>query len=117
MKAMARKRCLFVVGCLAALASLLSGGGGKERFVMPAGEAHQTLSEIDSLMWRQPDSAFMRLQEFASSSMADSLEGFDQHYFHLLLSELLYKNYYSQSNREALNEVNAKCGMRNYYLP
>ena len=90
------------MGCLAALVILLSCGGGRERFAMPAGEAHQALSEIDSLMWRQPDSAFLRLQEFADHPEADSLSEFDGHYFHLLLSELLYKNDYSQTNRVEL---------------
>ena len=53
-------------------------------------------------MWRQPDSAFLRLQEFADHPEADSLSEFDGHYFHLLLSELLYKNDYSQTNRVEL---------------
>ena len=60
------------------------------------------LEEIDSLMWKQPDSAFARLREFAASSKADSLDVFNGHYCQLLISELLYKNDYGQSNREAL---------------
>lgn len=60
------------------------------------------LEEIDSLMWKQPDSAFARLREFAASSKADSLDVFNGHYCQLLISELLYKNYYEQSNREEL---------------
>ena len=60
------------------------------------------LEEIDSLMWKQPDSAFARLREFAASSKADSLDVFNEHYCQLLISELLYKNDYGQSNREAL---------------
>ena len=60
------------------------------------------MCEIDSMMWRQPDSAFLRLREFAGSPEADSLSEFDGHYFQLLLSELLYKNYYSQTNRKEL---------------
>ena len=90
------------MGCFAALAFLLFCGGGRERFAMPMGEAHQALSEIDSLMWRQPDSAFQRLQEFASSPLADSLDEFDRHYCQLLLSELLFKNYHKQDNRLTL---------------
>ena len=107
------------MGCLVALAFLLSCGGGRERFAIPVGEAHQALSEIDSLMWRQPGNAFLRLQEFASSPLADSLDAFDQHYCQLLISELLYKNYYSQSNREELLlavdylDSVVECGMRN----
>ena len=116
MKTTARNRWLCVAGCLVALVFFFSCGGGRGRFVLPAGEAHQALSEIDSLMWRQPGSAFLRLQEFASSPLADSLGEFDGHYFHLLLSELLYKNYCEQSNRvELLQAVDyldslAECG-------
>ena len=60
------------------------------------------LAEIDSLMWEQPDSAFAMLQEFASSAAADSLDEFNGHYCQMLISELLYKNYYRQSNRKDL---------------
>ena len=60
------------------------------------------LSAIDSLMWRQPDSAFVLLQEFAAGTKADSLDAFGGHYFQLLLSELLYKNDYVQTNRTEL---------------
>ncbi len=60
------------------------------------------LAEIDSLMWEQPDSAFAMLQEFASRAAADSLDEFNGHYCQVLISELLYKNYYKQSNRKEL---------------
>ena len=60
------------------------------------------LAEIDSLMWQQPDSAFAMLQEFASSAAADGMDEFNGHYCQLLVSELLYKNYYRQSNRKDL---------------
>ena len=53
-------------------------------------------------MWRQPDSAFAMLQEFASSAAADSLDEFNGHYCQVLISELLYKNDYAQSNRKDL---------------
>ena len=53
-------------------------------------------------MWRQPDSAFAVLKQFAASPQADSLDEFNGHYVQLLISELLYKNYYGQSNREGL---------------
>ena len=62
----------------------------------------QELAAIDTLMWQQPDSAFAMLQEFASSAAADSLDEFNGHYCQLLISELLYKNYYRQSNRKDL---------------
>ena len=61
-----------------------------------------SLSTIDSLMWRQPDSAFAMLQEFASSTASDSLDEFNGHYCQVLISELLFKNNYAQSNRTEL---------------
>ena len=61
-----------------------------------------TLASIDSLLWTQPDSAFAQLQAFAESHEMDSLDTFNRHYFQLLLSELLYKNYYEQTNRDEL---------------
>ena len=63
------------------------------------------LAAIDSLMWRQPDSALAVLQQFAASPKADSLDEFNEHYCQLLISELLYKNDYGQSNRPALQQA------------
>ena len=63
------------------------------------------LSAIDSLMWRQPDSALAVLQQFAASPKADSLDEYNGHYCQLLISELLYKNDYGQSNRPALQQA------------
>ncbi|MBP5573196.1 MAG: hypothetical protein J6X40_03420, partial [Bacteroidales bacterium] len=60
------------------------------------------MAAIDSLLWSQPDSAFVQLQGFAGSHEVDSLDLFNRHYFHLLLSELLYKNDYAQTNRDDL---------------
>ena len=60
------------------------------------------LSAIDSLMWSQPDSAFSLLLAFAESPEADSLDEFNDHFFQLQVSELLYKNYYEQTNRHDL---------------
>ena len=61
-----------------------------------------SLASIDSLLWTHPDSAFAQLQAFAESHEVDSLDTFNRHYFHLLLSELLYKNDYAQTNRNEL---------------
>ena len=63
------------------------------------------LAAIDSLMWRQPDSALAVLQQFAASPQADSLDELNGHYCQLLVSELLYKNDYGQSNRPALQQA------------
>ena len=61
--------------------------------------AHAALAEIDSLMWRQADSAFVLLQEFVVGPEAKELDTFDGHYCQLLISELLYKNDCKQTNR------------------
>ena len=63
------------------------------------------LAAIDSLMWRQPDSALAVLQQFAASPKADSLDELNGHYCQLLISESLYKNDYGQSNRPALQQA------------
>ena len=66
------------------------------------GLAHEALEGIDSLMWVQPDSALTVMMEFAGSEAADSLDVFEGHYCQVLVAELLYKNYYKQSNRKEL---------------
>ena len=60
------------------------------------------LKEIDSLMWKEPNSAFAMLQEFASSQASENLDEFDGHYCQVLVAELLYKNDCEQTNREDL---------------
>ena len=62
--------------------------------------AHEALEGIDSLMWVQPDSALKVMMEFAGSEAADGLDAFEGHYCQVLVAELLFKNYYKQSNRE-----------------
>lgn len=74
-------------------------------FAKGDGLAHKELADIDSLMWQRADSAFAVLLRFAESDEADSLDAFDGHYFHLLLAELLYKNNYQQTNRDALQQA------------
>ena len=75
------------------------------------------LSAIDSLLWRQPDSALAVLQDYlacrdamiASPEIPDgdfiethAMRLYDRHYANLLLAELLYKNDYAQTNRMEL---------------
>ena len=74
----------------------------------PSGEGVATLmlESIDSLMWKQPDSALKVIMEFAASTEADSLDVFEGHYCQVLVAELLFKNYYKQINRtEVLKAV------------
>ena len=66
------------------------------------GEARWKLEAIDSLMWKEPDSALAVMMEFAANVEADSMDAFEGHYCQLLISELLYKNDYGQSNRKDL---------------
>ncbi len=66
------------------------------------GPTHEALENIDSLMWRHADSAFAVMMEFAASPEADSLDEFEGHYCQVLIAELLYKNFYKQSNRKEL---------------
>ena len=82
-----------MVGCKPPTTSPRPSPGGE-------GEALCKLAEIDSLMWRQPDSALKVIMAFAASTEADSLDVFEGHYCQVLVAELLFKNDYGQSNRE-----------------
>ena len=96
-------KCLNVIGIVLAL--LLFPYCSGEKAQRPEGQgsnAHATLAGIDSLMWRQPDSAFVLLQGFVVSPEVETLDTFDWHYCQVLISELLYKNYKQQSNRNDL---------------
>ncbi len=58
------------------------------------------LEAIDSLMWQLPDTAFVRLLAYLDDTLCKA--DCDRHFAHVLLAELLYKNYYPQENREEL---------------
>ena len=63
------------------------------------------LSSVDSLMWVQPDSALACLLPYFDTCCRDgvhTVSTYNRHYAHLLLSELLYKNDYAQTNRAEL---------------
>ena len=69
-------------------------------------EVSPELLYIDSLMWYHPDSALMHLiyyfkPDSATITLSTRTEC-NQRYAHLLLSELLFKNGYPQTNRENL---------------
>ncbi len=108
--AMTMKRCLH--GCMVCLVMGIAFAACSPSVKVPEPEVAEQnrsiegpsleLSAIDSLMWRQPDSALAQLQRFVASPAADSLDVFNGHYCQLLISELLYKNDYIQSNRENL---------------
>ena len=97
------KRCLHILNLMVGLAILVACSKPTEVEVHePVEGPTQELTIIDTLMWQQPDSAFAMLQEFASSATSDSLDEFNGHHCQLLISELLYKNNYAQSNRTEL---------------
>ncbi len=103
------KRCLHIVSFLVGLAMLVACSKPAEVPEPAVPEAPRrvegptlALSQIDTLMWHQPDSAFAVMMEFAASLEADSLDVFEGHYCQVLIAELLYKNYYKQSNRKEL---------------
>ncbi len=98
------------------------------RFIAsPTNIVSPELSAIDSLMWRQPDSALACLipyfdtccRDVACNVYPENHNGnsedvaryvstnvaFNRHYAHLLLAELLYKNDYAQTNRPALQQA------------
>ena len=72
---------------------------------LPPTTVSPELSSIDSLMWRQPDSAFALLLQFVGSPEADGLDTYNGHYCQLLISELLYKNDCEQTNRQDLQKA------------
>ncbi|MBR5082805.1 MAG: hypothetical protein IKX35_10245 [Bacteroidales bacterium] len=81
------------------------------------------MSAIDSLMWHQPDSALACLIPYFDTCCRDAkfcvstTTAYNRHYAHLLLSELLYKNDYTQSNRkdllQAVHYFDSLCGCTN----
>ena len=91
----------FYIGCLLiGLAMMVAGCTPPGPLLR--GTASRTLENIDSLMWEQPDSALKVMMEFAAKVETDSMDAFEGHYCQLLISELLYKNYKQQSNRDDL---------------
>lgn len=96
-------KCLNVIGIVLALLLFpYCGGRESQPSEVKDNNAHAALAEIDSLMWRRADSAFVLLQGFVVSPEAKELDTYDEHYCQVLISELLYKNYKQQSNRNDL---------------
>ena len=96
-------KCLNVIGVMLVLLFFPYCGRREARQIEGQGSgAHAALAEIDSLMWRRADSAFVLLQEFVVSPEVEELDTFDGHYCQVLISELLYKNDCEQTNREDL---------------
>ena len=96
---------LIEIGLLVVLMALIMACSPSVKVVEPVETPSPELAAIDSLMWQQPDSAFAMLQEFVVSPEAKDLDVYNEHYCQLLISELLYKNDYIQSNRENLMQA------------
>lgn len=96
---------LFGIWMVVVLAALLGACNHKGETVEPVENTSSELSSIDSVMWRQPDSALVMMLAFSRSPVAKSLDGFEEHYCQMLISELLFKNDYGQSNRESLRRA------------
>ncbi len=100
------KKRLNVISLLFLLLFFSYCGKEDKQQIEPQGSSvHAALAEIDSLMWRQPDSAFALLLQFVGSPEADGLDTYNGHYCQLLISELLYKNDYEQTNRQNLQNA------------
>ena len=72
------------------------------KVVEPAETPSPELLTVDSLMWQQPDTALACL---VSCFDACTTTEYNRHYANLLLSELLYKNDYAQTNRPELQQA------------
>ena len=117
------KAKLFVIGLfLFALAACTQRAKVPEPVEGPSHNNTPTkeLSAIDSLMWRQPDSALVCLLPYfdtCSDGMNNISTPYDKHYANLLLAELLYKNDYPQTNRmellQAVNYFDSLCLCKN----
>ena len=100
------KKRLNVISLLFLLLFFSHCGKEDKQQIEPQGSSvHAALAEIDSLMWRQPDSAFALLLQFVGSPEADGLDTYNVHYCQLLISELLYKNDCEQTNRQDLQKA------------
>ena len=100
------KKRLNVISLLFLLLLFSYCGKEDKQQIEPQGSSvHAALAEIDSLMWRQPDSAFALLLQFVGSPETDGLDTYNGHYCQLLISELLYKNDCEQTNRQDLQKA------------
>ncbi len=116
---------LFVLAMLVACMPNNNDGPVETRLIASPNAACPNLTSIDSLMWRQPDSALALLLPYFDTCCRDvsrnvsripnvlgdvsgnvsTTTEYDNHYAHLLLAELLYKNDYEQTNRRDLQKA------------
>ena len=91
-----------IIHSIVLLLALLSACHRPLKVVEPAETPLPELLTIDSLLWQQPDTALACL---VSCFDACTTTEYNRHYAHLLLSELLYKNDYAQTNRPELQQA------------
>ena len=90
---------------------IIAACNSKKQVPDPVEGPSSELSAIDSLMWSQPDSALLRLLPWFDTCCRDAARhvstatAYNRHYANLLLSELLYKNDYPQTNRRELQQT------------
>ena len=92
------RRCIGLLLMAVFMAACTSSIKVPEPAEMPSPE----LLTVDSLLWQQPDSALACL---VSCFDACTTTEYNRHYANLLLSELLYKNDYAQTNRRELQQA------------
>ena len=91
--------------------TLMAACNSNKQVPEPVEGPSKELSAIDTLMWQQPDSALAVLMDYLDDNGRDAArhvstnETFDNHYAHLLLAELSYKNDYAQTNRAELRQA------------
>jgi len=91
-----------IIHSIVLLLALLSACHRPLKVPEPAETPSPELLTVDSLLWQQPDSALACL---VSCFDACTTTEYNRHYANLLLSELLYKNDYAQTNRPALRQA------------
>lgn len=91
-----------IIHSIVLLLALFSACHRPLKVVEPAEMPSPELLTVDSLMWHQPDTALACL---VSCFDACTTTEYNRHYANLLLSELLYKNDYSQTNRRELQQA------------
>ena len=91
-----------IIHSIVLLLALLSACHRPLKVVEPAETPLPELLTIDSLLWQQPDTALACL---VSCFDACTTTEYNRHYANLLLSELLYKNDYAQTNRPELQQA------------
>ena len=90
---------------------IMAACNSKKQVPEPVEGPTKELAAIDSLMWSQPDSALLRLLPWFDTCCKDTAchvstaTAYNRHHANLLLSELLYKNDYPQTNRKELQQA------------